>query len=668
MRKWAPAFAEPCMVKEATSDNQPERDAVAKAIAALKARGCDVNPYSVADEAEIPRGTLARNAELLRLVGEARGDGKNGSGSSSATAAEPGSEVEALQRELKQAQWENSVLRRYFQEAQAENKKLQEEMGRVQEEATNIAKSINVAYQQGYFAGQLASGMPISAEPKVAAATPAAAAASGTSGGGTVAEAKAEPAPTPIAAAPEPVAPALAPEPVAPARAPEPVAAAAEPVAPAPAPEPVAPAAAPTPAPEPVAAAPQPEPAVAASTVSGAPATSNGESKREAYSITQEITPAASAGSDMVTAYVADVPLHIADPEVLNDPFTAKLLNALNAEGTLTQEIYDYDELNAETVAIRPLTPEDLLEPFPENVVLQEGSLTVAAEPEAAPAAAQVAQPAPQPAPQPVAAGAPVKRVKSPQELAETLDRIPKPDLSKAPAAQAVAEPVVAQTATQPAPPQTVVESVTTHMAPEPQIEQEHSEQPGNGNGSESEAAPGAPAAPDDYDEEDEIAKVIAAKGGSIASKYTADELHNLFRNRYVKGEEAPPEQPVESKPAAKNLESSQPTKKFVGTNKATQGEGLPTTARAFPPEIRKACRLLGLNPEDLTRPLVFEAWKREMSKPGVHPDTGGDTEMAIYLNTAKDTLIRWVDDQTPKLGKKFGQKAGEKQPKPKAE
>ena len=66
-----------------------------------------------------------------------------------------------------------------------------------------------------------------------------------------------------------------------------------------------------------------------------------------------------------------------------------------------------------------------------------------------------------------------------------------------------------------------------------------------------------------------------------------------------------------------------------------------------------------------LTRASVFEAWKKEMSKPGVHPDTGGDTEMAIYLNTAKDTLIRYVDDLAPKLGKKLGGQQTKEQPKP---
>jgi hypothetical protein len=110
--------------------------------------------------------------------------------------------------------------------------------------------------------------------------------------------------------------------------------------------------------------------------------------------------------------------------------------------------------------------------------------------------------------------------------------------------------------------------------------------------------------------------------------------------------------------PAQTTTQNTGTTKKFVGSKHATSpsNSGIMPALRVFPPEIRKACRLLGLNPEDVTtRQIVTEAWKKEMSKPGVHPDTGGDTEMAIYLNTAKDALMRWVDDQTPKLGKKFG-------------
>ena len=62
------------------------------------------------------------------------------------------------------------------------------------------------------------------------------------------------------------------------------------------------------------------------------------------------------------------------------------------------------------------------------------------------------------------------------------------------------------------------------------------------------------------------------------------------------------------------------------------------------PAEIRRACLILGLLPEELTAQAVVRAWKEQIAAPGVHPTDGGDTEAAIYLNTAKDTLIGWIE------------------------
>lgn len=76
------------------------------------------------------------------------------------------------------------------------------------------------------------------------------------------------------------------------------------------------------------------------------------------------------------------------------------------------------------------------------------------------------------------------------------------------------------------------------------------------------------------------------------------------------------------------------------------------------PADIRKHCMILGVRPEELTSKIIIEAWKAQIAAPGVHPDQGGDTETAVYLNLAKDTLIKWVEAQAPKLGKKFGQQS----------
>lgn len=79
---------------------------------------------------------------------------------------------------------------------------------------------------------------------------------------------------------------------------------------------------------------------------------------------------------------------------------------------------------------------------------------------------------------------------------------------------------------------------------------------------------------------------------------------------------------------------------------------------RTVPPDIRKSCLVLGIRPEELSRQAIMDAWKREITRPGTHPDQGGDSEIAVYLNTAKDVLIRWWETQEPKLGKQFGKQA----------
>lgn len=143
----------------------------------------------------------------------------------------------------------------------------------------------------------------------------------------------------------------------------------------------------------------------------------------------------------------------------------------------------------------------------------------------------------------------------------------------------------------------------------------------------------------------------------SKAKPFDPDELRGLLHNRNKKDDPAGAD---ESGPKT-------PLNKFVGGKHGTQEHPASAThTRLVPPDIRKACMLLGIKPEDLSKQHAIDAWKREMSKPGVHPDTGGDTEMAMYLNNAKDTLVRYLDAQAPKLGKVFGStgKDGKDNPK----
>lgn len=144
------------------------------------------------------------------------------------------------------------------------------------------------------------------------------------------------------------------------------------------------------------------------------------------------------------------------------------------------------------------------------------------------------------------------------------------------------------------------------------------------------------------------------------------DELRELIQGRIKQAREI--QLDVLAKKEAKNEEiasnqangsllRSQLRNKFVGSSakqtKDPQGSGF--VMRPVTPEIRKACLILGVRPEELTIVQVLESWKKQIVMPGVHPDLGGDTEAAIYLNTAKDTLIHWIEEQAPKLGKKFG-------------
>ena len=128
----------------------------------------------------------------------------------------------------------------------------------------------------------------------------------------------------------------------------------------------------------------------------------------------------------------------------------------------------------------------------------------------------------------------------------------------------------------------------------------------------------------------------------------TAKELEALrqgARNKFVGGKAGPA--PGTASSVSNDSLASGPASAPASTGGVS--------ARAVPPEIRKACMILGVRPEEMTLKEVHEKWKAQIAAPGAHPDQGGDTESAIYLNTAKDTLVKWINDQAPKLGKKFG-------------
>ncbi|MBI4532941.1 MAG: hypothetical protein HY711_03255, partial [Candidatus Melainabacteria bacterium] len=153
-----------------------------------------------------------------------------------------------------------------------------------------------------------------------------------------------------------------------------------------------------------------------------------------------------------------------------------------------------------------------------------------------------------------------------------------------------------------------------------------------------------------DVEMEEPLSDEQMAAGQVAQTEFNQEELRDLLKYRFGRSSEV--QQAPQEVEVAKPLAGS----KFVGGKRATEEQPPREVAvRNVPPNVRKACLVLGLRPEELTRELVHKAWKKEMTNPGTHPDIGGETEIAIYINTARDTLYRWLDAQAPKLGKKFG-------------
>src|SRR5215472_10235325 len=61
------------MLTESTKEMTLSKDEVSAAIEAIKAKGWDINPYTVADELNVARSAIYRSVEFMRLVIEARG-------------------------------------------------------------------------------------------------------------------------------------------------------------------------------------------------------------------------------------------------------------------------------------------------------------------------------------------------------------------------------------------------------------------------------------------------------------------------------------------------------------------------------------------------------------------------------------------------------------------
>ena len=124
------------------------------ALELLKAKGHDINPYTVADEAGIPRSALYRNTEYMDLLREARGE--------KTEMAEPAGEASLNQ----------------IREFEERCKQLEENIWNLEADAEKFLKEKQDAWNQGFQAGRedatqqfkAAEAERIAAEAKVAAA------------------------------------------------------------------------------------------------------------------------------------------------------------------------------------------------------------------------------------------------------------------------------------------------------------------------------------------------------------------------------------------------------------------------------------------------------------------------------------------------------------------
>jgi|JI8StandDraft_1071087.scaffolds.fasta_scaffold18063_5 hypothetical protein len=61
-----------------------------------------------------------------------------------------------------------------------------------------------------------------------------------------------------------------------------------------------------------------------------------------------------------------------------------------------------------------------------------------------------------------------------------------------------------------------------------------------------------------------------------------------------------------------------------------------------IPPEIRKACLILGLRAEDVTTEKVMNTWEKKLLLASEQENVDDDT--AWFMNSAKDALVIWLE------------------------
>ena len=142
-------------------------------------------------------------------------------------------------------------------------------------------------------------------------------------------------------------------------------------------------------------------------------------------------------------------------------------------------------------------------------------------------------------------------------------------------------------------------------------------------------------------DTSDHYKRVLSLLSGFYRNQGREHDARAIELKLLKMAREAAPEEPDGST----NLQS-----RFLRKKKVTNEELVAMNRVVFPPEIRKACQVLGLPVEvDFTVEDVLKAWKRRIVAGSVHPDLGGENEHSVLVNTSKDVLIRWQESRLPK-------------------
>jgi hypothetical protein len=525
------------MLKDLTSQKKIDPEVVLAAIKALQEKGWDINPYTVADEAKIPRSTLYRSTELMDIVSKARGEAP-GTASAGDDAGAAGSSDSR------------------FAELERRNQELEQLVLELKQQNEALAKEQQNAWQNGYKAAACErQDQPAPLKPRDT---------TGSDEPGGIGSTEAESRffdPSELAADFNQSLTLFSPEPPST----EKLFKEEKPVCD----EPAAPATVPPPPPLPIQIEP---PKVAVSH----------KLEEDGWSI---------YGTDQQES-----------PEQISD------LKESAAEPSATAPPVAEETLLTETVSQS------------ESILIEE---TVLAQPDDAQA------------PQEVLAGS----QEEPADNAAPADEVAERQLAPEPAVENVTEPV-AEAGQWGAPSFDGLLDPTQSLysqdfGEEAELE-ETSFRPERSEGDDGMGA--------GYYEPNETDIDHKIKTTTL----TEDELSDLLKHRFGKTGEEPVEKKEDE--AGKKAAGT----KFVGGHRPQQ-EPPPQgfVVRTVPPDIRKACLVLGLRPEEITLETVHKAWKSEMTRE--HPDKGGDNEIAVYLNTAKDTLYRWLEAQAPKLGKKFG-------------